>query len=139
MLLAGCTGMIPMYNISNEPVEQGLTMEQVEQSIELAGAGSGWRTQIVSPGTILATYNVRAHTVIVTITYDESYYSIDYKNSIEMKVKCPEDVGDPRKPAKVTQGQPVCAGGAIPVQIHGNYKGWVDGLNTAIITAMSSI
>ena len=135
-LLAGCTGMIPVYNISYEPVGNGLTQEQVGHAIETGAAAVGWRTNVVSPGQILATYNIRSHTVMVDISYTDGYYSIDYSNSIEMKIKCPQDVRDPRKPARVSDGDPgICGPGKLPSEIHGNYKGWIDTLNSAIKAA----
>ena len=139
-LLAGCTGMIPLYNLDYEPVEQGLTQAQVGHAVEAGAASVGWRTTVISPGRILATYAIRSHTVMVDITYTSGYYSIEYHNSIEMKIKCPQDVGNPRKPATVTNGDPgICGGGKLPAEIHGNYKEWIDGLNAAIKSAMRPV
>ncbi len=94
----------PIVNIENAPIPAGLTMEEIEQTL-VAGTFSrqGWTAQIVAPGHIEARVNVRSHSAVVDITFDERAYSITYKDSHNLDYK---------------NGK-----------IHGNYNKWVATLN----------
>ena len=83
--------MVPIRNIQEQPIAQELTEDQVRKAINLGATIAGWDTKDVSPGQILATYRIRVHTVNVLISYSENAYSIDYKNSYQMKVHCSEE------------------------------------------------
>jgi hypothetical protein len=129
--------MIPMYKLYGQPVHNDLTEEQVGEAIKVGAAAVGWRAQDVRSGYMLATYNIRGHTVVVSIDYTSESYSIDYYNSVEMKVYC-RGQRKRNKPPIVTTGQNTCPSGQMPTHIHGNYKDWVDGLNAGITNALNA-
>ncbi len=67
-----CTpNLIRMYNLHDQPIPQGLTQEQVRKAINLGAGTAGWIAKEASPGSFVATYHIRAHTVTVLISYTE--------------------------------------------------------------------
>jgi hypothetical protein len=85
----------------------------------------------VEPGRISATYQVRVHTVQVSIPYTAASYDIVYDGSDKMKVLCPP-MGKP----EIVTGDQACPGDQRPVRIHPNYKTWIDELNTMIVAQL---
>ncbi len=84
---------------------------QVEQAIKTAAAANEWTLSNSEDGKLLATLFVRnKHTVVVEITYDTEKYSLQYKDSINMKYG-------------TQNGKPV---------IHPFYNRWVETLKEAI-------
>ncbi len=137
--LVGCqSGMIPIASIHGQNINSELSQDQNRKAIKIGAITAGWRVDEVSDTQMLATYQIRGHTVVVSIDYSADDYSIQYKSSIQMKVKCGA-VYDARKPTMVTNGASPCPGGAPPTYIHQAYKGWIDGLNSAIQAAQQDL
>ena len=134
--LVGCAlGMIPIPSIRDQPIDSELSPDQIRQAIKVGAAAAGWRVDEVSDSPMLATYQVRGHTVVVSIDYSTDGYSIQYMSSVNMKVRCGAE-DDPTKPTKLTTGQSLCPGGAPPTYIHRTYRGWIDRLNRSIQAAL---
>lgn len=118
--LTGC--MVPISNVKDGQVKtlsgKELTLDQVTKAIVLAGMGLKWEMNVVSPGHIIATLNLRGHQAVVDIPYSTSTYSIMYKSSVNLK------------PTPVGQG----AFQSSPDLIHSNYNGWIENLDNAIRT-----
>ncbi len=137
MSLAACEPLlIPMYELSNQPVGSAATQDEVRDAIESGAAAAGWETQEAGPGNILATYNIRVHTVVADIQYSASGYSINYDTSNQMKVHCTEDEKKNSR-IKITSSD-ICPGGAKPLYIHKAYKQWVDQLDASIAQALAA-
>lgn len=115
--LTGC--MVPILNVKDGQVKtlsgKELTLDQVTKAIVLAGMGLKWEMNVVSPGHIIATLNLRGHQAVVDIPYSTSTYSIMYKSS--MNLTPPPTVFNPS--------------GDL---IHSNYNGWIENLDNAIRT-----
>jgi len=136
-LLSACEPLlIPMSELDGQPVATSLTQEQVRAAIKSAASTAGWEAQDAGPGSILATYNIRVHTVVVDISYTETGYSINYDRSNEMKVHCSE-AEKTKGRIKIT-GPDICPDGAKPIYIHKNYQAWIDQLNAAIVRALAT-
>ena len=129
--------MIPLYNLDAQPVTSDLSQQQVKAAINSGAAEAGWSAQDAGPGTILATYTIRVHTVVVDIQYTDNDYSIEYDSSENMKVYC-SDKEKSEEPKITSPDSDACANGALPAYIHGNYRNWIDELNSAIVAALSS-
>ncbi|WP_027723076.1 hypothetical protein [Maridesulfovibrio zosterae] len=108
-LLGGCR-TAPIHNIELAPIinnsQSTRTLEEVKNSIIKAGYSLNWQMTDVSPGHLIATLNIRSHEAVVDITYTTESYSINYKDSTNLKHK-----GD---------------------TIHSNYNGWINNLARAI-------
>lgn len=115
-LLGGCR-TAPIQNIEMAPIinsdQYYRSLPEVKNAIIAAGYGLGWQMSDVAPGHLVATLNVRAHQAIVDITYSQESYSINYKDSTNLKHK-----GD---------------------TIHSNYNGWVKRLSNAINQQLSQL
>lgn len=64
-----------------------LSIDEVKNAITV-GAGAGkrvWTVSNLDGNRLLATYNVRTHSISVNISYTEKSYSIKYANSVNMK------------------------------------------------------
>ena len=137
--LVGCqSGMIPITSFHDQHINSELSQDQFRKAIKVGAITAGWRVDEVSDSQMLVTYQIRVHTVVVSIDYSADDYSIQYKNSIQMKVRCGA-VYDATEPAMVTTGQSPCPGGAPPTFIHQAYKGWIDELNRAIQAAQQAM
>ena len=136
--LVGCqSGTIPMPSIHDQLSSNELSLEQIRKTIKVGAITAGWRVDEISDNRMFATYQIRAHTVVVSIDYSADGYSIRYQSSIQMKVRC--GGYDPMKPGKVSTGGSPCPGGAPPTYIHQNYKVWVDELNRSIQVAQYAL
>lgn len=76
-----------IYNVDAATIPQGLTQEKIVQAIKTGGAQRGWVIDEQGPGHLLATLNIRSHTVRADIRYNTTSYSITYKDSVNMKFK----------------------------------------------------
>ncbi len=92
-----------IVNIEEAPIPEGLSLAQVEDALASGMVKRGWIPKVIAPGHLEARLLVRSHTATVDIEFDESTYSITYKDSDNLKYK---------------------AG-----QIHRNYNRWVANLN----------
>lgn len=93
----------------------------VGAAIKLAAEDQGWEISHEEPGVLQALLQIRRHTSMVTIRYDETNYSIDYKDSINLGYT-PNDSGQGRMGDSAVKGP----------RIHGNYNIWVDRLKRRI-------
>lgn len=114
--LAACR-TAPVYNIDDATIvsstEQKLTPEQVKKAIIRAGASLGWIMKEEAPGHIVGTLHLRTHMAQVDINYDADSYSINYKNSSNLKYD-----------------------GA---NIHSNYNGWIQNLQRNIEVQLATL
>ena len=111
ILLVACLAGRPIQNIENAPVnasDPNYDLSDVTKAITRAGIGLGWQMQPKTPGHIVGTLNLRKHTAIVDITYTLDDFSINYKDSTNLKY----DVGNN--------------------SIHSSYNKWVGNLRKAI-------
>ena len=81
---------VPIINHDNLSVATNsgktLQIEQVKQAIQTAAGAKGWSIAFQADGKMLATLNVRnKHTVVVEIAYATDKYSLQYKDSANMK------------------------------------------------------
>ncbi|MGH8751790.1 MAG: hypothetical protein ACREUV_08805 [Burkholderiales bacterium] len=87
LLVAACA--TPVLTISNAPVQTGsgqkTSLDQVGKAITAAGATLGWKMQTVRPGNIVGTLALRSHIAVVDVTYNTQSYSINYKDSTNLK------------------------------------------------------
>lgn len=111
MLLGACAGVEPVYNVNNQRIPRGMTLEAVESAIIESGRPRGWIMKVTEPGHIVGKINVRDHHAAVDVFYDTESYSIMYGHSTNL------DYADGR--------------------IHGNYNGWIMNLDRDIQTTLS--
>ncbi|WP_198378269.1 hypothetical protein [Neoroseomonas rubea] len=102
--LAGCTR--PIYNVSQRPFRNPGSLEHRTIQIQRAAGGLGWQTDVVRPGVIRATLNLRTHVAVVEITYNQEVFSIIYADSSNL--------------------------GYDGTSIHKNYNGWIENLERVI-------
>jgi hypothetical protein len=108
-LLLGACRSAPLYNVSHSPVKMykaDYALIDVEKAIMKAGLGQSWKMNVVSPGTIRGTLDVRSHQAVILVAFDEKEYSITYESSQNLDYY---------------QGQ-----------IHKNYNAWIRHLDNAI-------
>ena len=125
LVLASCV-TAPILNIKDAPVKtlsgKELTVDQVTKAIVLAGMGLKWEMNVVRPGYIVGTLNLRSHQAVVDITYDPKTYNISYKSS-----------------KGLLYGEPEQTSGAETREIHKNYNGWIQNLDNAIRTQLIAV
>ncbi len=112
--IGGCRSAM-IYNVENAPiaVAEEATMEEVKAAIVRAGAQLGWQMQSVEHGHIIGTLHLRSHMAQVDINYDLDSYDITYRDSRNLD----HDNG----------------------QIHSNYNGWIQNLDNAIQSQLSTL
>ncbi len=76
-----------IYNVTSAPVPAGLTAAQIESAVTTGGASRGWVVERQGEGHLLATLNVRSHTVRADIHFDLATYSITYRDSENLKFR----------------------------------------------------
>ncbi len=111
ILLVACLAGRPIQNIENAPVNASVSnydLSDVTKAITRAGIGLGWQMKEETPGHIVGTLHLRKHTAIVDITYTLDDFSINYKDSTNLKY-------DPGNNS-----------------IHSSYNKWVGNLRNAI-------
>ena len=116
VLLAACAKGQPVYNVHDSVVvtnKANPTPDDVRQAIIRAGTQLGWQMRADRPGHILGTLTLRTHVAVVDIDYDRKAYSIKYKDSTNLEYN-----------------------GST---IHGNYNSWVQNLDRAIKSQLTSI
>ncbi len=117
LLLSACAPM-PVQNVENAPVNVSSTnydLSDVTKAIQRAGSGLGWQMKEQTPGHIVGTLHLRTHMAAVDVTYTLDDFSINYKDSSNLKYN----------PGSKT--------------IHKNYNSWIQNLSNAITVQMSSI
>jgi hypothetical protein len=110
-----------------------LTTEQVGTVISTAAATAKWEiTKNASQDLLLATLRVRGkHTIMVSIPYSASKYSVRYESSINMNYQSQSEAYAPADPNGI--GSEIGSGRGL---IHPNYERWVQGLMLAIRTEL---
>ena len=87
-ILTGCNKTMLVRDYTNNQLvfnELGTpNQSNLEKSIRNAAISLGWRTEIINQGEIRATLNVRTHKLVVTISYDNTSYSIKYVSSEDL-------------------------------------------------------
>jgi len=114
IMLAGCR-TAPLYEVVDAPVVvigERYGIKDVRNAILKAGIGLGWQMQPVRPGLIVGTLNIRDHMAQVEISYDRRTYSIRYRTSTNLNYD--------------------------GTKIHSNYNSWVQRLDNAIKTQLST-
>ena len=82
---------VPIVNHETIVVERGsgqpATAQDVRKAIDAAAVATGRKWTVVepSPGRLLATYQVRTHTVVTEIRYSGTHFGVAYSDSINMK------------------------------------------------------
>lgn len=90
VLFVGCKGD-PLLNVNDANITtvsgKEPTLEDVTKAIVSASTNSNppWNMEVVKPGHIVATLNVRSHMAAVDINYTTKGYSITYKESSNLK------------------------------------------------------
>lgn len=119
LVVTGCRGGGPIYNVKDAPVSTAtgkeVTLDQVTKAIIEAGTGLKWSMAVVKPGQIVGTLFVRSHSAVVDITYTTKAYSITYKDSNNLKYNAERQT------------------------IHENYRGWIQNLDNAIRGKLSTL
>lgn len=115
VLITGCRGYA-VYNVKQAPIStqsESYTLSDVEKAIIDAGSSLSWRMKKTIPGQIIATINVRRHMAQVEITYNKRNYTIEYKDSENLKYK--------------------------GTSIHGKYNQWIRNLDKRIGSYLAKI
>jgi hypothetical protein len=114
-IATGCRTSVPVYNVEQESVvsstEKALKADDVKKAIMTAGSALGWVMKADKPGHIIGTLNVRKHMAKIAIQYNAKSYSISYLDSLNLNYD-----GD---------------------NIHGNYNGWIQRLQSTIQTQLN--
>jgi len=112
--VVGCRSN-PIRNVSSAPVmaSGSYTLANVRDSIITAGQGLGWGMKEMKPGVILGTLFVRTHMAKIEVKYTKKNYSITYKDSAGLDYD--------------------------GVNIHSNYNGWIQNLESRINSQLSSL
>lgn len=97
-----------VYNVSNSQIETTASVDKIYTAIKKAGYSKGWNITKVKDGLAQGELNLRTHKALVDIPYSKNSFSINYKNSTNLKF-------DPTKGT-----------------IHKNYNGWIQNLENAI-------
>jgi hypothetical protein len=117
ILLVACAP-IPVHNVNNAPISVSSTnydLSDVTKAIQRAGTGLGWQMKEETPGHIVGRLYLRTHMAVVDITYTLDDFSINYKDSNNLKYNAGNNT------------------------IHKNYNGWIQNLNNAINAQLVAI
>lgn len=132
LLVSGCA--VKMVSMSEtertRTIPEGASKEKVRQAIIEGVENAGWSARDQGISRILANYQVRIHTVQVSIYYSGQYYRIQYQSSTAMKMYC--SASDKKYRRAIVSGSRNCPGDRPPYFIHANYGNWIDGLAASI-------
>lgn len=85
----GCSRTAPILTVMAAPLGPAPgakpTLEEVSRVIWAAGKKLGWVMQEVRPGELTGTLSIRNHLAVVTIVHDTSTFSIQYKDSRNLR------------------------------------------------------
>ena len=87
VMAVGCRKGIPVETYSSGVAMEQATLDKVKNTIMRVGSSLGWAIVPLTEGQLQGTLNVRAHSLVVTIDYSETRYSIRYKSSINLDYK----------------------------------------------------
>ncbi len=116
-LLIACSPL-PVQNVNNAPINVSSTnydLSDVTKAIQRAGTGLGWQMKSETPGHIVGRLYLRTHVAVVDITYTLDDYSINYKDSTNLKYNAGNNT------------------------IHKNYNGWIQNLTNAVNAQLVAI
>jgi hypothetical protein len=87
LVLAGCQRVVPVHNVPETQVYIPAEGDAgaVREAIVAGARAKGWRVSEEGPGHIVASIAVRSHTAVADIFYDATSYSIQYKDSSNLK------------------------------------------------------
>ena len=106
--ISGC--LAPLVNVTDSAVttgsERSASIKELGEAVVKASGSLGWRMQRITAGHIVGTLFLRSQMAAVDITFNEDTYSINYKNSSNLKYDGEE--------------------------IHRKYNGWIKKLDNAI-------
>lgn len=93
---AHARSVVPIINHDTVPVSSSsgskITLSQVRQAFIIGGAKDGWIFSDLGENQMIGRLVVRnKHTVAVTIRYDVKSYSVEYKDSSNMKYELKVD------------------------------------------------
>lgn len=109
VLLAACgVRMAQLEEPTGVPIQGDFTMDEIEQAIEDAASERGWEVTKEAEGHLLGVLHIRDHRADVDIVYDESSFSIEYRDSSNLGYDAERDT------------------------IHRNYNNWVRNLENDI-------
>lgn len=111
-ILTGCR-TAAVYNVNNSSIGTTTSSSNVYKAIKNAGLSKGWVITQAKPGLAIGTINIRKHRAVVEIPYTSNSFSINYKDSMNLKYNSTTN------------------------QIHNNYNGWVQNLENAINVELS--
>lgn len=114
LVLTGCR-TANVYNVEKQPINAKISMDSIYSAIKRAGYSKGWVVTKVKSGLAQAKLVLRTHVAIVEIPYTANSFSIQYKDSQNLKFN-PENG-----------------------TIHSNYNGWVTNLENAINFEIASL
>ena len=113
-VVAGLAGCGRTASIKNEVRDEFLgraNLTQRGEQISAAASGLGWKAQMLRPGLIQATLDLRSHQAVADISYDTQRFSIGYVKSTNLNYN--------------------------GTAIHPNYNSWVSNLGRDIIAKSS--
>ncbi len=117
ILLIACAPT-PVHNVNNAPINASspnYDLSDVTKAIKSAGVGLGWQMKEETPGHIVGRLYLRTHVAVVDVTYTLDDYSINYKDSTNLKYNAGINT------------------------IHKNYNGWIQDLTNAINAQLVAI
>ena len=113
LALGGCSNVVPVANVTDTGVPDGMALEDVKRSIMQGCGARGWSCKDIDDNTIQGSIWVRGkHFAQVNIDYSEENYSINYSDSQHLDYSAEKN------------------------KIHKNYNSWVMNLNGDIWRAL---
>jgi len=142
-VLLGCKSQ-PVYNVEGQQFSApaSASLQQVEQAILKGCKNAGWRTQVLSPGKIIATYSYKRnkYNAAVDITFDLDSYDINYRSSssslkyTERAGEAGENFFEEYNPFDAEDSQQSADG---TITIHKAYNKWVKDLESSINASLA--
>ena len=90
VVATGCARVRPIYQVEIHPIPQratALTLKQIEAGIIKAGKLKNWRIAKIESGRLEGLISWRKNSAIVTIEYNQRFFSIRYKSSQNLSAK----------------------------------------------------
>jgi len=113
LAFGGCSNVVPVVNVTDTSVPDGMDLAEVKRSIMEGCGARGWACKDIDDSTIQGSVWVRGkHFAQVNIDYSEESYSINFSDSKELDYDYEKN------------------------KIHKNYNSWVMNLNGDIMNAL---
>ena len=88
LMLTGCFGRIqPIYSVVNNPIPssaQFLSVREIGDIVEMSAINRGWMVEEVEPDLYEVTYRKKTHKAVIEVSFDQTSYSIKYKDSADL-------------------------------------------------------